>query len=135
MAWTLTSAEDVGLIGMITGGAGFISSGRADEHSQCRSVRVIVVHIRPPGSAVVPITISLVAWSGKEWEWLLSAPLPRSYRNPSPWHDKGDSALSGCYRDNKVCLVSLGHVLSIPGYVDSVKANGEGCSERYEVVT
>ncbi len=32
---------------------------RADKHSQCRSVRVIVVHIRPPGAyfAVLPANV------------------------------------------------------------------------------
>jgi len=43
--------------------------------------------------------------------------------------------LSGCYRDNKVCLVSLGHEFSIPAHVDPIEAYGKGRPERYEVGT
>jgi hypothetical protein len=65
----------------------------------------------------------------------LGLPLPQSDHNPLPRHDDGDSVLSGCYCDNKICLVSLGHVFSIPAYVDPVKAYGDRRPDRYQVVT
>src|SRR6266446_2689949 len=92
--------------------------------------RRVVVGASVKDSPLAPRAVPAASDPRVETEHL-GLPLPRSHHNPLPRHDDGDSVLSGCYRDNKVCPISLGHVFSIPAYVDPVKAYGDGRPDRY----